>query len=91
MPVSRELGEVTLLATVHHHISKVRAREAYLRWKVQLDAEIDGGTDAFQLVWGDIHFVAFLCSVHKRNMQPTMKHRLICTYLHRVTAGEEGN
>ena len=63
--VSHELGEVTLLATMHHHISKVHAREAYLRWKVQLDAEIDGGSDAFQLFWGHTDFVIFLCSVHE--------------------------
>ena len=63
MLVSLELGEVTLLATVHHHICKVQAREAYLRWKVQFDAEVDSSTDAFQFFWGDVDFVIFLCSV----------------------------
>ena len=63
MLVSLELGEVTLLATVHHHICKVQAREAYLRWKVQSDAEVDSSTDAFQFFWGDVDSVVFLCSV----------------------------
>ena len=63
MLVSLELGEVTLLATMHHHICKVQAREAYLRWKVQFDAEVDSSTDAFQFFWGDVDFVIFLCSV----------------------------
>ena len=66
MLVLHELGEVTLLATVHHHIGKVHTREEYLRWKVQFDAEMDCSTNAFQLVWVHTDFVIFLCSVHKQ-------------------------
>ena len=61
-----ELGEVTLLATPHHHFSKVHTREAYLRWKVQFDAEMDCITDAFQLIWAHADFDVFLCSVHEQ-------------------------
>ena len=65
MLVLHELGELTLLATVHHHIGKVHTRVANLRWKVQSDAEMDCSTDAFQLAWVHADFVVFLCSVHE--------------------------
>ena len=66
MLVLHELGEVTLLATAHHHIGKVNTRKAYLRWKVQFGAEMDCSTDAFQLVWVHTDFVILLCSVHEQ-------------------------
>ena len=66
MLVLHELGEVTLLATVHHHVGKVHTRKEYLRWKVQFDTEMDCITDAFQLVSVQVDFVIFLCSVHER-------------------------
>lgn len=89
MLVSLEVGEVTVLALVHHHISKVKAREAYLRRKVQFDAKMDGSTDAFQFFWSDVDFVIFLCSVHETNcLSPCNKQPQVHMHLHRVIARE---
>ena len=66
MLVLPEVGEMTLLATVHHHISKVHTREEYLTWKVQFNAKMDCSTDVFQLIWVHADFVILLCSVHEQ-------------------------
>lgn len=85
---------MTVLATVHQHIGKVHTRKAYMKWKVQFDAKMDSGTDAFQLFWGHTDFVVFLGSVYKTmelltNYNETSSKQEIRMYLHMYTGQQQ--